>query len=125
MNRTEEKSNEIVKMLQESGLSFDDQIQVIRIAREILEARRLKIVMKDRKEPKVIDVIREKIEAAIRSNAKPKVLMVSKDIERLMFLDESFPKSENFIDKIKVDDYELDFIVIERNNLINILAILN
>ena len=125
MNRIEEKANEIVKMLQESGLSFDDQIQVIRIAREILEARRLKIVMKNRKEPKVIDEIRVKIQSAIEQKAKAITLMVSKDIERLMFLDESFPKSENFLDTITVDGNELDFIVIDGKMIIEVIAKFN
>lgn len=125
MKTTEQIADDIVQMLQNIGLSFDDQIQVIRIAREILEARKLNKIQKEDKPTKVIDEIREKMQSAIEQKAKAITLMVSKDIERLMFLDDSFPKSENFLDTITVDGNELDFIVIEGKMRIEIIAKFN
>lgn len=121
MNKIEEKADEIVKMLQESGLSFDDQIQVIRIAREKLEAKKLKIVMKNRKEPKVIDVIRDKIIKLHYYSVKPDTMVVSKDMERKMFLDGSFQKGDNYENTIQVDEYKMNFIVVEGTEIIKVL----
>ncbi len=71
----------------------------------------------------MITVIRIMIENIVSKGYMPTTLIVSKDIERKMFLDESFPKGDNYEDAITVDKYELHFIVINNEvPYINVLT---
>lgn len=72
--------------------------------------------------PKVIDIIRRRIARIVSKGYMPSTLIVTKDIERQMFLDESFPKGDNYEHVIKVDDYELHFVVVDGDNWINVLT---
>ena len=71
---------------------------------------------------KVIDIIRRRIARIVSKGYMPTTLIVTKDIERQMFLDESFPKGDNYEDIIKVDDYKLHFVVVDGDNWINVLT---
>ena len=63
----------------------------------------------------IIEEIRKKIQQCINNNIQPDTLIISKDIERQMFLDDSFPKGDNYEDKIIVDNTEFNLIVLDNN----------
>ena len=63
----------------------------------------------------IIEEIRKKIQQCIDNNIQPDTLIISKDIERQMFLDDSFPKGDNYEDKIIVDNTEFNLIVLDNN----------
>ncbi len=73
-------------------------------------------------QPKVIDIIRRRIARIVSKGYMPTTLMVTKDIERQMFLDESFPKGDNYEHVITVDKYELHFNVVDGDNWIKVLT---
>ena len=70
----------------------------------------------------IIDDIKEEILQCIHNNIKVDTLIVSKDVEREMFLDGSFPKGDNYEDKISIHNLHLNFIVIEGVQVIKALG---
>lgn len=67
-------------------------------------------------EMKIIDVIRNKIRACKDNNIKPSVIILHKSIEREMFLDDSFPKNENFTNLLTIDEETYIFLTTEDIN---------
>ena len=74
------------------------------------------------RDKKVIDIIRKRIAKIVSKGYMPTTLIVTKDIERQMFLDESFPKGDNYEDRITIDKYELHFNVVDGDNWIKVLT---
>lgn len=68
----------------------------------------------------IIDKIRALIISWMKGGITPDTIIVSKDIERSMYLDDSFPKSENFVNTINVDNRTFDFIVIDGTGLLKV-----
>jgi len=65
---------------------------------------------------KMVDIIRNKIQACKDNNIKPSVIILHKSVEREMFLDGSFPKNENLTNLITIDNETYIFLVTEDMN---------